>query len=248
MSVNRSNTPENSSWHTTGSVCEPDFVAPASAHELRRVHASGPPPTRRSSAGSCRCAPRPACRSPARAPRTRRPRASGRASPFGIRGDHHARGGRGRWRASSRRRCRRRRWSAGSPGRSGGRRTPRRTRRASRCTRARTPPGARARSRRSWRRAASRSGTAPGGRCRRCPCRRAGPWCRSCRAASSRSCTPTGAKSRNDRPGGGGEADRAHALAVVERPEVALVAVHDLRRAVLELRRHPSRPRCRAAR
>ncbi len=29
MSVNRSNTPENSSWQTTGSVCEPDFVAPA---------------------------------------------------------------------------------------------------------------------------------------------------------------------------------------------------------------------------
>ena len=41
---------------------------------------------------------------------------------------------------------------------------------------------------------------------------------------------------------GGGEADRPHALAVVERPEVAFVAVHDLRRAVLELRRHPPDP------
>ena len=36
--------------------------------------------------------------------------------------------------------------------------------------------------------------------------------------------------------------DRAHALAVVERPVVALVAVHHLRRPVLELRRHPAHP------
>ncbi len=41
---------------------------------------------------------------------------------------------------------------------------------------------------------------------------------------------------------GGGEADRADALAVVERPVVALVAVDHLGRAVLELRRHPSHP------
>ena len=41
---------------------------------------------------------------------------------------------------------------------------------------------------------------------------------------------------------GGGEADGPDALAVVERPVVALVAVDHLGRAVLELRRHPSHP------
>ena len=60
----------------------------------------------------------------------------------------------------------------------------------------------------------------------------AGLGVEAARAASPRSVTPAGLKSRYDRPAVGGEPDRAHALAVVERPDVAVVGVHHLRRTV----------------
>ena len=56
---------------------------PGHAHELRRVHASDPSSTRRSSAGSCRCAPRPGCRSPRANAQNASSSGAGSSVPFG---------------------------------------------------------------------------------------------------------------------------------------------------------------------